>query len=264
MRIQHLLHLSLSRCLSLGATAVLCAALSLSARAEAQDQVSGWNWTVAPYLWGTGLNGAVGGLPGVPPAEIDVSFSTILKNLDMAGMVVVNGNNGRFGISGDVFYAKISGSSNSLAPLWSQTNLRVKETIITLMGEYNLSSGADHDLWAVAGARYWDVENQLTLLPGTRPQRSGTLQDSWVDPVIGLRGRKDLSDTMFLTGWALAGGFGVGSDEMVDLFGGLGYQFSDRTSGILGYRWLSVDRVDGNFVFDMKQQGPMLGVSIAF
>jgi pyruvate/2-oxoglutarate dehydrogenase complex dihydrolipoamide acyltransferase (E2) component len=88
--------------------------------------------------------------------------------------------------------------------------------------------------------------------------------DSWLDPVIGLRGRYDLSDRWFVTGWAQAGGFGAGSDSMGDVFGAFGYRFSDRTSGVVGYRWLSVDRETDDFLYDITMDGIMAGVSFGF
>lgn len=245
------------------ATTALLTALATGQTAMAQG-ASEWTWTVAPYLWGTSLKGDVGGLPGVPPVSVDIDLKTILDNLDFGFMGLANVNNGQWGVSADLFYAKISGSSTSVAPLWSQANLGVKQTIFTLMGEYNISSSDTYELWAAVGARYWDVSTTINLLPGILPARTGVIADSWVDPVIGLRGRTDIGEKTYLTGWVYGGGFGVGSEEMFDIFGGLGYQFTPTTSGVIGYRWLSVDRVDGAFVFDMVQQGPMFGLVFRF
>lgn len=239
-------------------------ALAAGAAAPVDAQGSDWTWTVAPYLWGSGLSGNVGVIPGVPPANVDVSFSQLLENLDFGVMAVVNANNGQYGFSADLIYAKMSAGSQSLAPLWSQADVKVEQTILTLLGEYNLSTGPGHELWATGGLRYWDIGMAMNLLPGVLPARAGSVRDNWVDPVIGLRGRQDLGERTFLTGWAYVGGFGVGSDEMADLFGGVGYAFSDSVSGVLGYRWMSVDRVDGAFIYDTVQQGLITGVAFRF
>jgi hypothetical protein len=45
---------------------------------------------------------------------------------------------------------------------------------------------------------------------------------------------------VFLRGWALVGGFGVGSDFTADLFGGVGYRVTGSISSTLGYRWVKV------------------------
>ena len=262
------MRLALPLASSLG-RAGLCGALCLSAvlalPAAAQDSAFGnWSWSVTPYVWGTGLSGQVGAVAGVPPADIDMSFSDILDNLDMGAFATFSGNNGRFGISGDLQYTKLSGSSRSLRPLWGQADVKTKLTVATLLGDYRIAGSPQYELWLSGGLRYWDVETTIALTPGLRPGRSVTGSDSWVDPVIGLRGRRALADRTFLTGWAYLGGFGVGSDEMADLFGGVGMQFSDGVSAVFGYRWMSVDRVDGGFVFDTVQQGPLAGVTFRF
>lgn len=245
-------------------TASCLAFLSFGAMPPDTVRADDWTWSVAPYVWGTSLSGDVGALPGVPPVGVDIGFSDIWDNLDFAFMGLVNANNGQWGISGDLFHAKISASNTGLAPLWSQTNVRVTQTILTLTGEYSLSSSDSHELWALGGLRYWDISTDITLLPGINPGRAGTVGDDWVDPVIGLRGRTDIGRKTYLTGWLMAGGFGAGSDEMIDIFGGLGYRFSPTMSGVVGYRWLSVDRTDGAFVYDMDTTGPMFGLNFTF
>lgn len=239
-------------------------ALTLAAAAPRSAAAEEWTITVAPYIWGTGLSGQVGALPGVPPIDVDVGFDDILDNLDFSFMGLINANNGRWGVTGDLFYAKISASNTGLAPLWSQTDVRVEETILSLYGEYKISESPTHALWALGGARYWDISTDITLSPGIAAGRSGTVADSWVDPVIGLRGRAEIGPKTYVTGWLMAGGFGVGSDEMYDIFGGVGYQFTPTTSVVLGYRWMSVDRTDGAFVFDMDTSGPLIGLSMRF
>lgn len=82
--------------------------------------------------------------------------------------------------------------------------------------------------------------------------------------MIGVRGAADLNERFYLTGWAYAGGFGVGSDSMGDIFAGAGYRFTSATISVLGYRWLSVDRDTDDFLYDVTQRGFMLGLSFTF
>jgi hypothetical protein len=74
----------------------------------------------------------------------------------------------------------------------------------------------------------------------------------------------DMSDAVYLTGWAYAGGFGAGAESMFDLFGAVGYQFTPVTSGVIGYRWMSVDRQNGSFGYDVEMKGLMAGLSFTF
>jgi hypothetical protein len=91
-------------------------------------------------------------------------------------------------------------------------------------------------------------------------QVAGTKE--WVDPFVGLRGRFNLTDRFYLTARGDVGGFGVGSDLAWNLFGALGYQWSNRCSTELGYRHLVVDYRDGGFVYDTKTSGLFMGLTI--
>lgn len=229
----------------------------------AQDAPGEWTYKVAPYLWATGLKGTAATIPGAPAVDVDASFSDLLDSLDAALMVVGHASNGRFGISGDLQYYKLS--TDRTGPLGgAQADVRIRETIATVTGDYKLSEGPGYELWGQAGIRYWNVESEIQLTGPGDASNFTEGSDNWVDPVIGFRGRTRVGDNGFLTGWAYLGGFGAGSDEMVDLFGGYGYQFTPTTSAVLGYRYMSVDRDDNGFVFDMEQSGPMLGVLFEF
>lgn len=73
-----------------------------------------------------------------------------------------------------------------------------------------------------------------------------------------------LGSKYYVTGWALVGGFGAGSDSMWDVMGVIGYRFSDTFSVAAGYRILGVDYRDDGFAYDIEQSGPMLGAVIEF
>lgn len=242
------------------AIAATCAALTFAGDARAQD----WSFTVAPYLWAAGQSGTVGLLPGVPPAELDLSFGDILDDLDGSFMIVGSAQRGRFAISADFQYIRTKGDGETPGPLFGATEVRTETVMATLTGDYQISATGRGELWAAGGLRYWDVENRLTLAAGTRPARSTTGRDNWVDPVVGLRGNMALGQRTTLVGWAYLGGFGVGSDLMSDVFAGISYGFSDLTALTLGWRHLTVDRSDGDFIYDVSQSGPVIGLAFRF
>lgn len=49
-----------------------------------------------------------------------------------------------------------------------------------------------------------------------------------------------------------------------DVAGATGCHFNDRTSSVIGYLALSVDYNDDGFLFDVVQQGPILGPVVRF
>lgn len=236
------------------------AALTLGSGAQAQD----WSFTVAPYLWAAGQSGSVGLLPGVPPSEVDLSFGDIFENVDGSFMILGSARRGRFAISADFQYIATTEEGDTPGPLYGATRVETQTILATLTADYQLASSAEGEIWGGAGLRYWDVENSLSLAAGTLPARSVSGSDAWIDPVLGLRGSYKMGPRVTLVGWAYLGGFGVGSELMSDVFAGLDYGFSDLTSVTLGWRHLTVDRTDGDFVYDVSQSGPILGLTFRF
>jgi len=114
----------------------------------------------------------------------------------------------------------------------------------------------------VGGVKVWSVETDISfnggLLAGVEREDSAT----WVDAVVGLRGNYFFTPEIYLTGWGLVGGGGADVDWDVGL--GLGYKFNDTISAVAGYRALGVNYENDGFVFDVVQQGPIVGVSFHF
>ena len=86
---------------------------------------------------------------------------------------------------------------------------------------------------------------------------------TWVDGLVGVRGNYSFTPQFYLTGWALVGAGEADIDW--DVAGGVGYRINDRFSATLGYRALGVDYSnDDGFLFDVVQQGPIMGLTIRF
>ncbi len=106
------------------------------------------------------------------------------------------------------------------------------------------------------------LDNELNFNGGLLDGRSFDDSETWVDAVVGLKGRFNLSEEFYLTGWGMIGG--GGSDFMWDVMGGIGYSFSDSFSTVAGYRALGVDYSNDGFVYDVVQDGPILGFVFRF
>lgn len=65
-----------------------------------------------------------------------------------------------------------------------------------------------------------------------------------------------------MRGWGLVGAGGAKLDW--DVGAGIGYRFNERISAVAGYRALGVDYRENGFVFDVIQQGPILGLTVRF
>ena len=67
-----------------------------------------WVFTATSYLWVTGQEGEVATWPPAAPAELDISFSDVVEDMDMALMGFLEARHGRFGVFGEVFYVGVS------------------------------------------------------------------------------------------------------------------------------------------------------------
>lgn len=222
----------------------------------------GWTFSVAPYFWIAGLSGDTAQF-GMPTVHIDSSFSDILGNLDFAFMAAGEARYDRFSVIGDVIYTKLSADAETpLGILASDVDV-TSESFSGLLGlGYAVLDGPDGHLDVVGGIKLWSVETTISLSGGLLGRREASDSATWVDGVVGLRGKYSFTPEIYLTGWGLVGGGGADIDWDVAL--GIGYDFNDRVSSIAGYRALGVDYSDDGFLFDTVQQGPILGVAIKF
>lgn len=223
-----------------------------------------WTFTLSPYLWAAGIQGKTGTLAGLPAADVDQSFGDIFDDLEPSGMLFYTARKGRFGIAGDIQYVEVLAKSNALAPLFGREELRSKSFILSVLGEYLIYADARAHLRLAGGARLWSVDTELKLSSGLLPGREIKGDETWIDPLVGMSGVLDIGPKVFLRGWAFVGGFGIGSDFTADLFGGIGYRFTDSISSTLGYRWLKVDYEDGDFLYDVRQDGIAAGITFSF
>lgn len=233
----------------------------LAWQAPARAQESGWRFEIVPYLWGSSVGGTVATFAGLPAADIDADFGDVLENLDIGAMLSFTATRGRFGIIGDLQYVDLGALAPTPGPSFGGVKFDAKQLIATIGAEWSVAQGSNYDLRGAAALRYWDVNSDLQFQPGTLPGVQVSGSDSWVDGMIGLRGRHDLGARTYLTGWALAGA--GGSDFKADVMVGLGYRVSVRTTIIGGYRYLIVDRRNGSFLYDVEQNGLLFGVKLA-
>jgi hypothetical protein len=104
------------------------------------------------------------------------------------------------------------------------------------------------------------INKQLT----NRLPTSVSADKDWMDPVIGVRAQWNINDKWFLAGKSDIGGFGVGSDLTWTMQGTFGYNFTEKVSAELGYRYLDTDYQDGAFTYDLAEAGFYTGLNIRF
>jgi len=217
---------------------VMC--FPVQAQAKSGDK---WSFQIAPYAWLAGQKGTVATLPGLPPADIEVDFyDDIVGNINFAGMLVGEVRKGRYGLFTDIVYTDIETEDPTpLGVFYSSMNSKTKSWMWSIAGLYRLVERQNRFLDIIGGFRYWSVDSELSLrgaaFPNVFLEKNISNSESWVDPLIGLKGHTALgSSQFFVSGGFALGGFGVGSDFMWDASVNVGYQWTKSFSTTLGYR----------------------------
>ena len=255
-----------------GPMATPCAAGSdLPGMSQIQVETeSGWEFSISPlYFWAAGFDGDLrinGTKATVDLTPIDLyvnNLGTVLDALEGYYMGAGEIRYGKFGFFYDVLYMDLEGGGTvNKKPLSLDIDGGFKLLFATMAGTYRFYEDETAHIDALAGLRIWDVKMGVDLDLNSKFEKNNFDGDTWVDPVIGIKGGTDISDNVYLKGWAMVGGFGAGSDFMWDVFGGVGYDFNDRFSAFAGFRGGGADYKKGSFKWDVTMYGPMLGLGV--
>jgi opacity protein-like surface antigen len=179
-------------------------------------------------------------------------------------MGVFEARKGKLVFLTDLEYVSIEDEGATPGPLFSNVTAKFKTFIFDPEVGYRIyddpAKGAYVDV--LGGIRIWHVSTELDFGAGILPATQVQGSRNWVDAVVGLRGKAALSEKVFVTGkFDLGGG---GSKFTYQLFGGGGYNINQKVALIFGYRVLDVNYNKNNFIYDMNQRGPIMGVGFKF
>ena len=131
----------------------------------ASDGEDSWEFHIAPYAWLAGQEGTVSTIPGLPPADINVSFSDdILGNIQGALMLVGEARKGLFGFAADVAYTDIESDAAIPGENFTTLTSQSQSWIVSAAGFYRFLEKERGFLDGLAGVRYWSVDSELTLV----------------------------------------------------------------------------------------------------
>ena len=249
----------------------LLAAIALAWGTPVLAADGGWNYRIVPYVWGASIDGTLAHdrLPvDVHPSG---SFSDIWNNLDFAAMAAFEAQRDRHGVVAELVTLRLSGTARMpIPPLGASVPVELDgdSTTVLLAYQYRMVDAAHAHLDLVAGARYWSTRTGFAYAlpappPPPVPQSYDASQSrSWIDPQLGIKGRRDFAHSVYVGAWLLAGA--GESDLTVDAMLMAGYRFNDLVAPTAGYRWMTTDFSSGGFTFDATLQGPGLGLEYAF
>jgi len=226
-----------------------------------------WRYAGTLYLWGAGIKGETAG-----GSDVDVSFDTLLSNLNMTFMGAFEARKGEWSAVADVIYLNVGATDSGEVPVpmasgvTADVDARVKTKgwVLNLLGAYNLYATDKAGLDLVFGARYIDLELDFDLGVAAgqyNVQRSFSQKGNSWDAVAGFKGRLNLDDRWYIPYYA---DIGTGESDLTwQLFGGVGYAF-DWGDVSLVYRHIEWDFGSDSKIDNINFSGPALAATWRF
>ena len=222
---------------------------------------SEWQHELAPYVWGSAMEGTVG--IGPVSAEAEMSFSDILDDLEFGFMGAYRASRDRYSITVDAIYMGLGVTEKGPGG-----TLKADIDVDQIGLEADFGYAVADRVTLFGGLRYVSLDADLRVTGPLGNELSASEEQDWVDPVIGAIYSWPLADDWTLNLRGDIGGFGVGSDFAWQGMATLRWQFSPRTALGVAYRYLDMDYEDGRgsdyFKYDMATSGPTMGVIFTF
>jgi opacity protein-like surface antigen len=265
--------------------------------AAAQAPSDRWTFSVMPYFWLPSVDGTLNYGPPPPnggSANVDVSESSVLDNLDFAFMINGEARKGRWLVATDVIYLDFGkndssvqsvdfdlgprGRINVAAGANSGTQSKLTGWLWTLVGGYAAVQDPRWHLDVIGGLRFlnleartdWQLSGTVTV---TDPVGGGTLsfarqgsveksEDVWAG-IVGAKGRVKIGATPWFVNYYLDAG---GASNLFTWQGAAGVGYAFKWGEIVfDYRYLSYDQSgEDKLIQDMSFGGFALGANFRF
>lgn len=234
---------------------------------------SSWVVQITPYVWGAALDGRISPFARAPAIDVDKSFSDILDDLNLGAFVNVWARRDRLVFLLDLMYVDTTDAEayGPLPPLSVPVppgtvvngEVDTRQVTATIAAGYRVLDTPDFTVDALAGARYWDISNRVTVsaLGMSRSYKEGF---DWVDPLVGVRAFWRLPHDFSVMAQADIGGFDAASKLTWSATLTVNYVVNDQFSLSAGYRALDVDYERDGHLFDTRLSGPVLGLTYRF
>jgi len=222
--------------------------------ASAEDN---WSFDVTPYLWVASVDAetSVPQAPSSASSEFDTSISAGL-------MLAAQAHYRSFGVFADFAWLRLDTDAVSPGPAFSSGNLESDFIHSTVALSYRLPLEGKFHVELLAGARIWNVSEELSYQSGTLTGFNVSGDKTWVNPAVGADLRYDLGKRWSLIAKGFVGG--TGSDLGWEVMGAVAYRFTDWCSAAAGYRFLREDYSNDGFNFNTDVKGFILGVGFHF
>jgi len=221
------------------------------------DNNEPWDWKIAPYLWGINLSGdtSIGPLK----QNVDVSFSDILSNMELAGQIYAEIGRDKHAFHIDYTYLRLKPDATKLEspPFPEGAKISSKLTVNIFEPAYNYRWNGPDGPAFVVGARFTDME--IRLSPENLP--AATAGPSWWDYFIGIKTHSAISTNWDIDFYSTIGTGGSDLPWTVQVLFGRRYANDNRFQ--IGARVWGVDYSENKngrrTAIDLTYYGLILG-----
>jgi hypothetical protein len=220
----------------------------------------GWKHTIIVYGLGAGMTGKVA--VGNVGADVNLSFSDILNNLQAGGMLAYRGETGKWAVIANAVYMGLGATKDLRTGGSAESD--IDESILEFDGSYRFARRWD----VYFGLRGVHLGSTIEIRPQAGPTVSDNADKSWVDPLVGLRFEVPIGKSWSFIGKGDIGGFGISSNFAWQAMGHFDWRISKTFGLMFGYVALDMDYEDGSggdfFRYDILSEGPFAGATFSF
>ncbi len=220
-----------------------------------------WSFEASPYVWLAWLD-TEASLPWAGPGLPDTAQS-LDRKITGAFMLEGKAHYHSFGAFGQFNWLQMDSETSRQGLLYSGAKVKTDYIYSTAGFSYELPLEGAFHMDLLAGASLWNISTDFELKAGLLPGYSSRNSGTTVRPLVGTDMRYDLNPQWQLLARGTVSG-SASENTQWDLYGGVGYQFTDWCVGTLGYRYLTEKFDQNRITVDTTVQGPQLGVTFKF
>jgi len=231
------------------------------AETKVAAQQDDWEFVLELYGWMAELDATAPN--GV---DVDITFSDILDNLDIAFMSAFGAQKNKWTFMVDALYLDIENDSKTnITDVLQLTDMYLEAWIVHPFVSYEILGNEKGSLQLKAGPRYFwlelgtEIDTQPPLEPGK--VKASPSDDVW-DAVVGIRGFYNLAGRWYIP-YVLDVGTGD-SDYTWSALAGVGYEF-EKFKVLAVYRYMHWEFKDNfSLLEDLTVKGPAVGAIFKF
>ena len=220
-----------------------------------------WEFYTIGYVWLATAKGKTDVIGPVEPVDLDLSLGDVIDAFKFIFMGAAEARHDRFMVLGDLSFVHLDAKKGIgiRDPDFLEAELDSRTAEITLLGGYRAINDETFTLDLLAGGRMNFFKTTLQL-DGPNRSAEGSKSEQWLDPLIAARANVPLGGKWNVSLYGDVGGIIFGSDATYQGAATVDYQISRKMNVGVGWRYWKVNYDKGDFLYDVRQSGPIIAL----